>query len=249
MRPEVVLAAGAASAAVALMVTAPVRRLAPPAARADPPRPGPAVPPACTSPGLGRRLLAALGAAVCAALLLGGITGLALGVAGGVATWVLVGRVEPREQRTRRERLEAALPHVVDLMACALSAGAAPDAAVRRISEAVEEPVRGELAALTARLRWSSDPVAVWRGLSGHPQLGPLGRAVVRAVDTGASVAEALHRLAEDLRAERAARAQERARAVGARAAAPLGLCLLPAFVLVGVVPLVAGAVRMFTAP
>ena len=37
--------------------------------------------------------------------------------------------------------------------------------------------------------------------------------------------------------------AEARARTVGVRAAAPLGLCLLPAFVLVGVVPLVAGTV------
>jgi hypothetical protein len=32
---------------------------------------------------------------------------------------------------------------------------------------------------------------------------------------------------------------EERARSVGVKAAVPLGLCLLPAFVLVGVVPLV----------
>jgi hypothetical protein len=36
---------------------------------------------------------------------------------------------------------------------------------------------------------------------------------------------------------------ESRARAVGVKAAVPLGVCLLPAFVLVGVVPLVAGAV------
>jgi hypothetical protein len=36
-----------------------------------------------------------------------------------------------------------------------------------------------------------------------------------------------------------------RARAVGVKAALPLGVCLLPAFVLVGVVPLVAGSVTV----
>ncbi|MCW2792983.1 MAG: type secretion system protein, partial [Nocardioides sp.] len=34
---------------------------------------------------------------------------------------------------------------------------------------------------------------------------------------------------------------EDRARAVGVKAALPLGLCLLPAFVLIGIVPLVAG--------
>ena len=49
-------------------------------------------------------------------------------------------------------------------------------------------------------------------------------------------------RLAVDLRRGARARVEARARAVGVRAALPLGLCLLPAFVLLGVVPLVAGS-------
>jgi len=49
----------------------------------------------------------------------------------------------------------------------------------------------------------------------------------------------AVERLADDLaRAGRAA-TEDRARAVGVKAALPLGLCLLPAFVLIGIVPLV----------
>ena len=50
-------------------------------------------------------------------------------------------------------------------------------------------------------------------------------------------------RLSDDLRRASRADVESRARAVGVKAAVPLGVCLLPAFVLVGVVPLVAGAV------
>jgi hypothetical protein len=50
-----------------------------------------------------------------------------------------------------------------------------------------------------------------------------------------------LQRVAEDARDAARWDAQARARALGARAAAPLGLCFLPAFVLVGIVPVVAG--------
>jgi len=39
-------------------------------------------------------------------------------------------------------------------------------------------------------------------------------------------------------------RVEERARAVGVKAAVPLGVCLLPSFLLIGVVPLVAGLLR-----
>ena len=50
-----------------------------------------------------------------------------------------------------------------------------------------------------------------------------------------------VERLAADLAGRARAETEERARAVGVKAAIPLGVCLLPAFVLVGIVPLVAG--------
>ncbi len=71
---------------------------------------------------------------------------------------------------------------------------------------------------------------------------------MVRAIESGASVSDALQRLAEDLHASARLEAETKARAVGVRAAAPLGLCLLPAFVLIGVVPLVGSAVAALLA-
>jgi pilus assembly protein TadC len=50
-------------------------------------------------------------------------------------------------------------------------------------------------------------------------------------------------RLADDLEREALAAVEDRARAVGVKAAVPLGLCLLPAFLLLGIVPLVASLV------
>jgi hypothetical protein len=52
-------------------------------------------------------------------------------------------------------------------------------------------------------------------------------------------------RLADDQRRRSHAEVEARARAVGVKAALPLGVCLLPAFILVGVVPLVAGSVSV----
>ena len=62
---------------------------------------------------------------------------------------------------------------------------------------------------------------------------------MLRAVESGASVADAMLRLADDQRRRSQAAVEGRARAVGVKAAVPLGLCLLPAFVLIGIVPLV----------
>jgi pilus assembly protein TadC len=150
--------------------------------------------------------------------------------------------LEPPAARRRRERLAAALPLVVDLMSACLAAGLSPSAALDRVGSAVDPPMSEELAALSARLRLGVDPVTAWRDLAAHPQLAVLGRTVSRAVESGASVADALLRLSGDLRARARAEVEARARAVGVKAAVPLGVCLLPAFVLVGVVPLVAGS-------
>jgi pilus assembly protein TadC len=49
----------------------------------------------------------------------------------------------------------------------------------------------------------------------------------------------ALGRLADDLRAARAARAEAGAQRLGVLVVLPLGLCFLPAFLLTGVVPVI----------
>ena len=66
-------------------------------------------------------------------------------------------------------------------------------------------------------------------------------RALARACDGGAPVATAVSRLAAEVRAEGRSAAEQAARRVGVLAVAPLGLCFLPAFVLLGVVPVVLG--------
>ena len=83
----------------------------------------------------------------------------------------------------------------------------------------------------------------MWREVASDPVLAPLGRVLARADESGAPVADAVARLSDDLARDARADAEDRARSVGVRAALPLGLCLLPAFVLVGIVPVVAGLV------
>ena len=175
-------------------------------------------------------------------LLVGGIPGALTGAAVAAVTWRVVGRMEPSAERRNRERLLRALPQVVDLMAASLAVGASPAIALERVAAVVDPPLSGVLAVVAGRLRLGAEPVQVWAELAVHPQLGPLGRCLARATDSGAPVADSMQRLAEDLRRARRAEIEGRARSVSVKAAAPLGLCLLPAFVLVGVVPLVVGS-------
>jgi Flp pilus assembly protein TadB len=162
------------------------------------------------------------------------------------AVWHHSRRWESRATRLRREALMNQLPHVVDLMVAALSAGAAPTEALARVAAVVEAPVADELAGWVTRLQLGADPSTVWDSIASHPELGRLGTALLRATESGAPVVQALARLAHDLRARRRAEVETRVRQVEVKAAVPLGVCLLPAFVLVGVVPLVAGSATGF---
>ena len=219
-------------------------------------RPGPtaAVPAAPTrseEPALLRRLRPLLAGVAFAGgwALLGGVLGWAGGLVAATAVWVVLGRTEDPSVVRRREQLVDDLPTGVDLLAACLDAGSAPEAALVTVSRALGGPVGEELVAIHHRLEVGVDPRQVWRSIAAHEQLGPLGRAIGRAHETGAPVGRAVHRLATELRERARADVEARARSIEVKAAAPLGLCLLPAFVLLGVVPLVAGvfgAMRLF---
>lgn len=204
----------------------------------------PSKPRAVVTPG--QPLLAARAAAVVGglgvALLVGGVVGVVIGVLAGVVAGRVLTRLEPRAARVLRERAEADMPIAVDLLAGCLLVGRPPAEALRAVGGVLSGPLAEQLDVIAARLALGTDPVTVWRESSQVEPLAPLGRAMTRSLETGAPLADVLGRLADDLRRKRRASAEQRARSVGVRAAAPLGLCFLPAFLLIGVVPAVVSA-------
>lgn len=187
-----------------------------------------------------RPLLALLGATG-AWTFLGGFAGAVAAPIVGMVTWLAVGRIEPVEVRRAREQTARELPHVVRLLGVALSSGAPPADALEIVADALPGPAGDRLRPVAVRLRLGADPAAGWSVLGADPALAPLGRALARAEDGGISVATSVARLADDLAGRARADVERQARAVGVKAAAPLGLCLLPAFLLIGIVPLVGG--------
>ncbi|WP_235537172.1 type II secretion system F family protein [Nocardioides sp. Soil805] len=182
------------------------------------------------------------GLAGCAAtLLLAGPLGLLAGPVAAVAAWVALGRSESAAVRDARGAATRDLPHLVDLLAATLRSGAAPTAALASVCAACPGPAADRLEPVLARLRVGAHPGQVWEVLSRDDVLAPLGHTLARAEASGTSVADAIGRLADDLEREALASVEDRARAVGVKAAVPLGLCLLPAFILIGIVPTVAG--------
>jgi pilus assembly protein TadC len=199
--------------------------------------PGPPRVRGSTGPGL--RPLAVVGVAIGAWLLVGGVAGLVVGVVAAVVARGVLAGAETTPARREREEVERTLPHLVDLFASTLRAGAEPVAGLAQVCAALPGPAAARLAPVVERARWGSGADA-WAAIAEDESLAPLARALVRSQVSGASVVQAVERLADELERESLARAEDAARRVGVSAAIPLGVCLLPAFMLLGVVPTVA---------
>ena len=194
----------------------------------------------------GRLLWAGLAASL-GPVVLGGWVGWLLGVGVGVGVHHWSGRAEPAQVRRDREAVRRDLPGLVLLLSASLRSGADPATAVRAVARALPGPGADLLAEAGRELDLGRHPAEVWRGLTRHPELAPLGRALTRATESGISVADTVGRLSLELADRSRAEAEDRARRVGVRAAVPLGVCLLPAFLLLGIVPTVvslAAAIR-----
>lgn len=191
---------------------------------------------------VGRQRLAGAVLALCLVGLFGVPWGLGLGVLALALLPRVLGRLEPASARRRRARIGADLPLAVDLLAACLRAGRPVGEALAVVAGAVGGPLGTLFAEVDARLRLGADPADAWGLLAGEPGCAPLARAIRRAMRSGAPLADTLEQLAADVRQERRWSADERARAIEARSVVPLGLCFLPAFVLIGIVPTVAGS-------
>lgn len=188
------------------------------------------------------RLLIAPSAGLAVGLFLGGPLAPLAFLAGSLGAWVVLGRVESPGARHERDQIRRELPHVVSLLATALRAGTAPGPAIALVHQALPGPATERLERVRSLLLLGADPAETWAELASTSDgLAPLARTMSRAQRSGAPVTDAVEALADSLAARARAEIEDRARAVGVKAALPLGLCLLPAFVLIGIVPVVAG--------
>jgi pilus assembly protein TadC len=215
--------------------------------RSDPSTSTPAVPtgrPAATSTPV--RAFAATCVAALTASVLDGPVGWGLAVLVACVAFVVTGRLEPASVRRRSAAARAELPYAADLLAVCLDAGASLDRALHVVGEATGG-VLGEAFARSAAVLALGAPVAEavrpWRSDPALVALERLATLMVRSAESGTALAAACARLAADERDARRWRVDVVARQVAIRATAPLGLCFLPAFVLLAIVPVVvAGA-------
>lgn len=173
-------------------------------------------------------------------LLVGGPIGFVLAAASFVLVPRVTGRLESRGTREQRTRLAAQAPLVADLLSATMAAGSTVRAALVVVSQAVGEPTSGAVRPVVAALDLGADTGTAWALLAHDPSLGPIAQAIQRSTESGAPLSSVLARIADDLRRRHQSSVEVAARSAGVRAVLPLVACFLPAFLLLGVVPVVA---------
>jgi tight adherence protein C len=153
----------------------------------------------------------------------------------------------PRTAAARRRDLDREVPQLLDLLASASVAGLSAVAAFRQAVAALRGPLAGEL----RRSLGSVDLGGRWRtelaGVAERLELPDLRRVVAilaRTETLGTSLSDATRELAMDVRAARRAAVAERARVAPVKMLFPLVFLILPAFLLLTVVPVLLTTVR-----
>jgi pilus assembly protein TadC len=130
-------------------------------------------------------------------------------------------------------------PVLLDLVAAVLQAGAPVTTALRVVGQAAasqgDEQAGRELLRLAERHDLALDGVDG----SSPSWVAALDEVLLLARESGVAVAPVLSAAASEERRRQAADARAAAARLGVRVVLPTGLCLLPAFVLLAIVPLV----------
>jgi len=144
----------------------------------------------------------------------------------------------------RRARLGRDAPDLVELFRLAVGAGLTVGQAVAAVAVRAPSSWAAPLGDVVARVAVGQRLADAIEELGAVDESGrPLSAALVAAERYGVPVGVTLDRLAHDARQQRRRRAEEVARRLPVQMLFPLVLCVLPAFALLTVVPLVVTAV------
>lgn len=185
---------------------------------------------------LGSRMLVVAGAVLVGALVLGASGALILGIAVGAFM-----AMRDRAARSREtDEIRRGIPEVVGLLGVAASAGLNPHRSIQVVSELVDGPIAPLMARAGTLARagyTAAESLTSIAEASGLDEFRSMARAFGASERQGAPLAPALRRLGRDLAEQRRRRAEAAARKAPVRVLFPLVVCVLPAFVLLAVIP------------
>ncbi|MCY4668006.1 MAG: type II secretion system F family protein [Rhodococcus sp.] len=129
----------------------------------------------------------------------------------------------------------------LDLLGACLRAGLPVSAAITAMASTAPKPMADSLRRVADLLALGADPDAAWREAALDPDTEALARMARRSARSGSSLSSSMAELAERSRGDAEDLAAAAAERAGVLISGPLGLCFLPAFIALGIVPVVIG--------
>ena len=165
-----------------------------------------------------------------------------LGAAAGLLIWITPHRRRAQLRRRKQAEIIEELPEAIDLLRLAISSGLNVHLAVAAAAERLDGPVGLGLSGAVQQTRTGmrlGDALEPLPESVGEP-LRPLIRVLIDGDRYGTELEPALEQLAADSRLQRRRRAEEQARRLPLRLLLPLVACILPAFILLTLAPVLA---------
>lgn len=138
---------------------------------------------------------------------------------------------------------------LLDLLGAALEAGSSVEQGLAALAEALDDETAGQVSAVLGALALGVTWEAAWTAAQGQaakspPVQAPPGQTLTVLRDaldfagaTGVPSASLLYARAAQLRRRRKRETEKRAAGLGVKLVVPLGVCALPSFVCLGIVP------------
>jgi len=166
-------------------------------------------------------------------------------IAVGVGAWSIGRARTVALARHTRRAVDASLADGLELLVLLLQTRLAPSAAARELARHAPEPLRPGWRAVVLRVdrgRTTADAIAVLVDHHGAA-VAPVVHGLVAAERYGTPLTPSLERWSDEIRSTRRRAAEAHARTLSVRMSFPLVCCTLPSFVLLALVPTLAGTV------
>lgn len=141
----------------------------------------------------------------------------------------------------RRATDPFAVASTLDVLAVCLQSGMGVAHAAAATAPSAPPALRAVLQRAADLLALGADPDTAWSLEADESDLEALMRLARRSAHSGSALALGVSELADQLRQDAAHAAEAAAERAGVLIAGPLGLCFLPAFACLGIIPVVAG--------
>ncbi|GAA1238177.1 hypothetical protein GCM10009676_23420 [Prauserella halophila] len=178
-------------------------------------------------------------AGISAVLLVAGVGAFVTAPVVGAGVWWGVRWVRARRAREEPDPLRTAATG--DLLAACLRSGMPVSTGVNAVAPTAQPGAAAALRATAGLLALGAEPRQAWQPARQCPATAELARAACRTARSGSALAGVAEEMAHRARDAVVDTAESRAQRAGVLVTGPLGLCFLPAFLCLGIAPVVIG--------